>query len=447
MPSHKVATRLFSHSKRCKFLKHLTLVALFLQSAVTLAKTEKSVTLRGIDIAEQQKAEILTQASENGLRVLILTDSMGMAGLGPVIDECFRSCPGIGAVHTIMACGTNPLSWMKPAPYRNATTRCGFWSIESVDGKKQPKEIRNFYGAKPGMRPKPHTIPKIEDLIPAIKPDILIIQNGNNFFGTFKKGNQVNPDRNGPVIRAHVNPMIKWLTQNANSVKRLYWITPPQAGNVTPEVQAFIHDIIAECVGPHGLTIDSRQITSYPYKGQARDKMHFSGKAAHDWGRDTFRIIASDLARHDVARMQPITSTMQNQAEQIIEKSGDEITPICLKVRLKTASSTPKRKSFAPYGECMVAYLYEVVEVLSGKYEEPELLVYHPAYIKNAQQDLSKYRKKKELELSVTEMKDDSLWATVSQNDEVGAAEHTPYILCEDVNRHPNSDNCADCNP
>lgn len=446
MPSHKVATRPFSHRPKRYFLRHLAIIALLLPTATAFAATEKSTAIKGIEIAEQEKALSLTQSSENSLRVLILTDSMGMAGLGPVIDECFRSCPGVGAVHTIMACGTNPLSWMKTSPYRKATTRCGFWSIETVADKKQPQQIQNFYGAKPGMRPKPHTVPKIEDLIPTIKPDILIIQNGNNFFGTFKKGNQVDATRNGPVIRAHVSPMIKWLTQNASSVKRLYWITPPQAGNVTPEVQAFIHDIIAECVGQNGVTIDSRQITNYPYKGQARDKMHFSGKAAHDWGRDSFRIIARDLAQHDITCMSPITSALQNPPTPTIEKSENEINPICLKVRLKTASSIPNRKSFAPYGECMVAYLYEVIEVLSGQYEAKELLVYHPAYIKNTQQNLSKFRKKKVLELSVTELKDDSLWATVTQNDEVGAADHTPYILCEDANRHPNSD-CADCDP
>ncbi|MFZ9941195.1 MAG: hypothetical protein ACO3F7_03480 [Luteolibacter sp.] len=447
MPSHKVATLQFSALQSRRLLNRLAIVSLMLTSATAFATPEKSSPLKGIEIAEQANAHCLTQSTENGLRVLMINDSMGMAGLGPIIDECFRSCPGIGPVHTIMACGTNPLSWMKAAPYRKATTHCGFWSIETVEGKKKPRQIENYYGAKKGMRPKPHTIPKIEDLIPAIKPDILIIQNGNNFFGTFKKGNEVNAARNGPVIRAHVNPMIQWLTKNATSVKRLYWITPPQAGNVSPEVQAFIHDIIAECVGPYGVTIDSRQITKYPYKGQAKDKMHFSGKAAHDWGRDTFRIIAEDLSRIDIANMPPITAGPNSQATPETDDNEGQITPVCLKVRLKTASSIPNRKSFAPYGECMVAYLYDVIEVMSGEYDSKELLVYHPAYIKNAKQDLSKFRKNKELELSVTELKDESLWATVTQNDEVGAADHTPYILCEDVNRHPNSEDCADCNP
>lgn len=447
MPSHKVAIRFFSAIQWRLTLTHLAAIALVLQTATAFASTEKSAPPKGLEIAEQAKAVSLTQASENGLRVLILTDSMGMAGMGPVIDECFRSCPGVSAVHTIMACGTNPLSWMKAPPYRKATTRCGFWSIESVDGKKQPQQIQNYYGAKRGSRPKPHTIPKIEDLIPAIKPDILIIQNGNNFFGTFKKGNQVNPERNGPVIRAHVNPMIQWLTKNASSVKRLYWITPPQAGNVSPEVQAFIHDIIAECVGQIGITIDSRKITNYPYKSQARDKMHFSGKPAHDWGRDSFRIIAEDLAQHDITKLPPISAAPESQSTPHPSENKNQVDAICLKVRLKTASSIPDRKSFAPYGECMVAYLYEVVEVMSGRYDAKELLIYHPAYIKNAQQDLSKFKKNKDLELSVTELKDESLWATVTQNDEVGAADHTPYILCEDVNRHPNSDSCPDCDP
>lgn len=447
MPSQKVENPLIFASVRFSLFKRLIILTLSLDTATSLATAEKSAPLKGIEIAQEANAQSLTQKKDNGLRVLILTDSMGMGGFGPKIDECFRSCPGVSAVHTIMACGTNPLSWMKPAPYRTATTRCGFWSIETVAGKNQPQQVQNYYGAKRGSRPKPHRIPKLEDLVPTIKPDILIIQNGNNFFGTFKKGNKVNPDRNGPIIRAHVNPMIKWLTQNAPSVKRLYWVTPPQAGNVTPEVQAFIHDIIAECLGQIGLTIDSRKITSYPYKGQARDKMHFGGKAALDWGRDTFRIIAEDLAQNDISSMQPITSVSQNQETPTSEPEQNQVNSLCLKVRLKTASSIPNRKSFAPYGECMVAYLYEVIEVMSGQYDGKELLIYHPAYIKNVQQDLSRFKKNKDLELSVTELKDESLWATVTQNDEVGAADHTPYILCEDVNRHPNSDNCPDCDP
>src|SRR6266516_1571220 len=47
------------------------------------------------------------------LTVLFLGDSMSLAGFGKQFDERLRRDPHVKAVFTYMACGVNPLSWLK----------------------------------------------------------------------------------------------------------------------------------------------------------------------------------------------------------------------------------------------------------------------------------------------------------------------------------------------
>jgi hypothetical protein len=106
-------------------------------------------------------------------------------------------------------------------------------------------------------------------------------------------------------------------------------------------------------------------------------------------------------------------------------------------VRLKAMTKVPEPAAFAPYGEFMVGYLYEVLEVLAGTYEDKELLIMHPAYINHVKLDLTRYREGKEYTLVVSEIAETSLWATVHRRDTVGAPELFPYMLNEDIGRHP----------
>ncbi len=398
---------------------------------------------RGLEIANNTGATCLTTPAEKGLRVLILSDSMGLGGFASELDACFRSCPGVAAVHTIVACGTNPLSWMKMPPYGKASTRCGFLRIESVAGKKMPEEEKDFYGMTKGHKPAAHRVPKIEDLMERVKPDIVVFQNGNNFFDIFKQGRVIIEDTHGKLIRAHVTPLIRWLATNGSSVRKFYWVGSPQAGNVTPDVQQFVFDRIGTEATRIGVMLDSRKITSYPYKNQDRDKMHFWGKAALDWGDDIFRLIAEDLIANDINAALVLTKRNLELADPVAKaKEGD----VSLRLRLKSMTKVPAPESFAPYGEFLVGYLYDVVKVRTGKYENKELLMMHPAYIKHLKQDLSRYRTGKEFDLTVSEILEDSLWAPVHRRDDVGAPDLFPYMINEDIGRHPDSSECADCN-
>ena len=400
---------------------------------------------RGLEIATDAGATCLSTAPEKdkGLRVLVLADSMGIGGFGEELDACFRSCPGVAEVHTVIACGANPLTWMKAAPYTNASTRCGFLRYETVPGKSKIDMEKDFYGMTKGHKPAAHKVPKIEDLVERIKPDIVVFQNGNNFFDFFKEGKVIKEDVHRNLIRVHTVPLLRWLATNGSSIKKFYWVSPAQAGNVTAEVQQFVFDSISTHVAKIGVMLDSRKITSYPYKNQEKDKMHFFGKAALDWGDDTFRLIADDLVANDIATAEVLTKRKIEFSDTAAQPAKEgEVT---LRVRLKALTPVPAPETFAPYGEFLVGYLYDVLEVKSGKYDEKEMLLYQPAYIKHVKQDLSRFKLKQEYSLTVAEMGDDSLWTPVHRKDIVGPPELDPYMIVGDIGRHPDSADCRKC--
>src|SRR6188472_1014223 len=70
-----------------------------------------------------------SEPRQEKLNVLILGDSLALCGFGKRLDERFREDPKVGSTYTYMACGTNPLSWLKHKPYTSIKAPCGFWSI------------------------------------------------------------------------------------------------------------------------------------------------------------------------------------------------------------------------------------------------------------------------------------------------------------------------------
>src|ERR1044072_5660580 len=119
------------------------------------------------------------------LTVLILGDSLGLCGFSKRLDQKFRADPRVKAVFTYCTCGTNPLSWLKEKPFTRIQTHCGHWSIESQANSRASKEQRDTYGEPSGHRPASHTVPKLDDLLRTIQPDILVMHTGSNLFGLF----------------------------------------------------------------------------------------------------------------------------------------------------------------------------------------------------------------------------------------------------------------------
>jgi len=393
-----------------------------------------------LDVARQAGVRMLTDPAkpEKGLRVLILCDSMGLNGFADELDASFRACPGVSRVHTIAACGTNPLSWMKRPPYSAASTHCGFLRIDSTSEPSGVNVERDVYGIPAGHKPSGHRVPKVEDLVAEIQPDILILQNGNNFFDLFQ-GTYAAPEKAVARMRSYLAPFRQWLL-TVPSIRHFYWISPPQAGHVTQEIQQAVFDAIKEEVEPHGHVIDSRAITRFPYKAQSSDLMHFWGDEAFDWGRDSFRLIVTNLGGRPSHRPAQLpTSITPTEAPVEIRRAipVEDDAELMVRVRLEKLTPIPDPSTFAPYGDLLVAGLYRVLKVKSGSYTEKRIVIVHPAYINHQPQNLSLLKPRRSYEFLLRELTGESLWATARRQDSVGPFELSHYYLAVDEARHP----------
>jgi len=225
------------------------------------------------------------------LTVLILGDSLGLCGFSKRLDQKFRADPRVKSVFTYCTCGTNPMSWLKEKPYANVQTHCGYWSIESKSDSHGIKEQRDTYGEPNGHRPTSHTVPKLDDLLATIQPDILVMQTGSNLFELFSGREKVKPDRDGPMLRKYVLPFVKKAITPPSKLRKIYWVAPPISGRVSGDVQQFVFDQTQKDIGSVTNVIDSRKLISYPYKHMEPDKEHFVGEDMNRWADNLKRSV------------------------------------------------------------------------------------------------------------------------------------------------------------
>src|SRR6266481_3224395 len=230
------------------------------------------------------------------LTVLILGDSLGLCGFSKRLDQKFRADPRVKSVFTYCTCGTNPLSWLKDKPFTHIQTHCGYWSIESKADSRGMKEQRDTYGEPSGHRPASHTVPKLDDLLTTIQPDILVMQTGSNLFELFSGREKAKPDRDGPILRKYLVPFVKKAITPPSKLRKIYWVAPPISGRVSGDVQQFVFAQAQKDIGSVTNVIDSRKLIAYPYKHMEPDKEHFIGEDMNKWADKVFGDIDGDLS-------------------------------------------------------------------------------------------------------------------------------------------------------
>ncbi|MEY2508373.1 MAG: hypothetical protein QOH01_2702 [Verrucomicrobiota bacterium] len=373
----------------------------------------------------------------NGARVLILGDSLALCGFGKRLDERFRKSPQVKATFTYLACGTNPLSWLKERPYTHIQTHCGFVSIESVPG--HVKELQDVYGQTRGHTPGSHAVPKLEDLLATLQPDVLIMQTGTNLFDLFPDHKSVSPNRHGPALRSYLVPFINKAVHTPSNLRKIYWVASPTSGRVSKEIQDFVLQQTRTDIGHVAEVIDSRTLVTYPYHHMEPDKEHFLGADMDQWADKVFDIVERDLSSQAIASLKPLAQTV------IAETPPTAPTPpaekpkeATLHVRAKLIAKTQPVpvQEFLPYQEFLVGYLYEVTHVIAGEYSEKQILVMHPAYIKLEEQRLGRWRIGRTYRLQLHEL-ENTVWKTVKSKDDSGLINLQPYIRVQDEIRHP----------
>ncbi|HXM74720.1 MAG TPA: hypothetical protein VN904_05550, partial [Chthoniobacterales bacterium] len=283
-------------------------------STICIAVISATSQLDAQSTAKTQPAPAPQQTSasnrDHGITVLFLGDSLSLCGFGKRLDQHFREMPEVKAVFTYMTCATQPLSWLKNKPYTTVKSRCGFWSIESVPGSVKPKELEDIYGMRRGSTPKAHPVPKLEDLLAQIRPDILVMQTGGNLFDLFAGRKTVRPERDGPALKKYVVPFFSKAINRPSSLKKIYWVAPPVSGRASKDVQDFIVDQLHLYFGAAVTVIDSRTLLSYPYHHLEPDREHFIGEDMDVWADKVFGLIGHDLSSQHLALLKPLSESV-----------------------------------------------------------------------------------------------------------------------------------------
>ena len=376
------------------------------------------------------------------LTVLILGDSLSLCGFGKRLDKKFRADPRVKSVFTYCTCGTNPLSWLKEKPYAHVQTHCGYWSIESLPDSHGIKELEDVYGMTRGHHPKSYPVPKLEDLLAAIQPDILVMQTGANLFGLFSGRKDVKPDHDAPTLRKYLVPFVEKAITPPSKLRKIYWVAPPTSGRVSGEVQEFMLKQTQNDIGGVTHVIDSRKLVAYPYKHMEPDKEHFIGEDMDMWTDKVFAEIDRDLCARQWTSVRLLSESLASLAAAETPVHAPGATPVkaSLIVNAKLVYKTKpiRLQQLLPYQEFLVGLLYDVEEVVAGNYEDKQILVMHPAYIGLRRQSLWKFHIGRTYELQLREL-DGSIWSTVRSKDDSGRIDLQPYIRIQDETRYPES--------
>ena len=340
--------------------------------------------------------------------VLILGDSMALCGFGPQLDALFRA-DGVPNVNTYMACGTHPLSWTLLKSYTKAQSRCGFWKIET--GPAGPVSLQDTYGMRRGHRPSKYPVPKIENLLPATRPDVLVVQLGNNLFDLLKGRGK---SRDGAVLDPFITPFLSLIGRADPPVQRLYWVAPPTCGNTPAAVQDTLVERLNALAGRSMTVIDSRQLIKYPYRNLQPDKQHFFGEDMKVWAQQVHRLVEEDLAAR------PLGS-----GEMFLVSSGadgaavpdDQASQLVVQCSLERINQPFRHEEIAPYNDSLVAFVYRVHQVLKGKFDGTHLVVLHAAHIAGKRQSMHRFSTGQKRILRLRPV-DSTPWATLKAKDD-----------------------------
>ena len=400
--------------------------------------TASAVAVTALPARAQPAPQGANSARAEKLKVLILGDSLALCGFGKRLDERFRNDPSVQSTFTYMACGTNPLSWLKQKPYTSIKASCGFWSIESAAGASQPKEMQDTYGMKRNQTPKAHPVPKLEDLLERVQPDILVVQTGSNLFGLFPDAKTVNRGQHASALKNYFLPFKTKAIAAPSTLRKIYWVASPTSGRVSAEVQEFVFQQTKAQLSPPCTVIDSRALVSYPYKHMDPDKEHFLGDDMTHWADKVFEEVTRDLAAQPISAQLPLAETQVEPLAQPPPAPAESPKPDTLEVeaRLVFKSQPMQLKELLPYQESLVAYVYDVGRVIRGEYREKQILVMHPSYIALKKQPLDKYRIGKRYRLKL-QLVEGTLWDTAKAKDESGQINLQPYLRVQDKPRHP----------
>lgn len=378
--------------------------------------------------------------------VLIIGDSMALCGFGQRLDGYFRSM-GVPDVFTYMACGTQPLSWTMLKNYEYAKTRCGFWKIETQKDAA-PLSFQDTYGMSHGHKPDKYDVPKIEELLETKRPDILIVQLGNNLFDLLKGTNY---SRMGPMLQPYIAPFLAKVANSPTPPKRVFWVSPPETERIARPAHDILVERLSATAGDWLKVIDSRLLLKYPYRNLQPDKQHFFGPDALLWADGVFNIIKSDLEMSPLSNLPPVPAIPPHASPTPTPNSPPSPTPqaaaspskishqppppshptLYVKVSLESIIEPFTKEEIAPYNESLVGFVYRVRQVISGDFKGTHLVILHAAHIDGKRQSLNGYYINQTRKFRLIPI-EDTPWVTLKAKDDPRYVDMDRFISEED---------------
>jgi len=360
--------------------------------------------------------------------VLILGDSMALCGFGERLDADFRKA-GVAKVFTYMVCGTNPLSFVSRTTQK---THCGFWSIESSENGP-PVSHQDTYGMTRGHKPGTHDVPKIVDLLKTIRPQILVVQLGNNLFDLFGDG------RAGVTSATFERYIAPFLEATSPLVSRIYWVAPPICGRVKKEKHDLLFNQIKSHESGEMIAMDSRVLLpGYPYSLLEPDKQHFMGKDMTLWADRVFEEISANLEQHPLSSKPMPPANPAQQAAPVAPPPEKERPPAkailhaqCTLIRVEKPHFG--RGRYDTYGEYLYPCTYIINNVIKGHYRKSKLVVWRVALLGNKRQPLA-YRIGQQDLLNLVPMADAGI-EDVRHSDNDDSLQYDGFITEEDLRR------------
>jgi hypothetical protein len=208
--------------------------------------------------------------SVSGSRVLMVGDSMTVGGFGEAMQDYLLKRFGSGNVALYASCGSSPEHWIRSGP--SFVTKCGY-------REQTPRSsiLRDFQN---GRQPEPSLTPKLEDLVGAFHPTTVIVQLGTNWMDGMEPESATGQSTYSKIL----DRFVAAVHTAPNTVRRIIWITPPDASLYSREVKTSVTNLI-KAAGQRDVfaTIDSNSMTHYIPGKSGGDGVHYNSEEAKQW--------------------------------------------------------------------------------------------------------------------------------------------------------------------
>ena len=247
-----------------------------------------------------------SSGSEN--RVLFLGDSFSIGAFGRTFDTRMRE-NGLD-VFTVVAGGASPYYWLDA--YQSLPCAIGYW-------EKSPKAERRLGYIK--------AVPKIENLVADIQPDVVVVQTGVNLYATLRSKRRPK-EKNVAEVRRLIDQMCYAIAKGG---AKGYWILPPHSheSRYPSELQAELASLMKDVVKDYnGAVFESQKFTRFTDPYPSTDGIHYGPTEAKAWAeRVAYDFNVYLRINHSYASRIPIRATPVPTASATVASTSPSGSP------------------------------------------------------------------------------------------------------------------------